>query len=86
MLHDFIRQNKRVGILSYHQKISKSNSIQVISMPLQAHDYAQALYAALRELDRLQPDIIVVENPPATQAWLAINDRLTKATRPYQKS
>ena len=86
ILNDLIGKNKRVGILSYHQRISKTDTIHVISMPMQAHDYAQALYAALRELDHLRPDIIVVEKPPVTESWLAINDRLAKATRPYQAS
>ncbi len=53
-------------------------------MPEQADDYAQALYASLRELDSLQLDMILVEQPPNTEAWRAINDRLCKATSAYQ--
>jgi len=49
-------------------------------MPEQADVYAQALYAALRELDGLQLDMILIEQPPVTEAWRAINDRLGKAT------
>jgi L-threonylcarbamoyladenylate synthase len=38
----------------------------------------------LRELDSLQLDIIVVEQPPQTKSWQAINDRLRKATSVYR--
>ena len=54
----------------------------VIQMPKEPHDYAQALYAALRELDNLQLDRILVEQPPENDAWHAVNDRLRKATVP----
>jgi L-threonylcarbamoyladenylate synthase len=53
-------------------------------MPEQAEDYAKALYASLRELDNLHLDIILVEQPPRTEAWRTINDRVCKATSSYQ--
>ena len=53
---------------------------KIIRMPKRADDYAKVLYAALRELDSLQLDIILVEQPPETEQWRAINDRLCKAT------
>jgi L-threonylcarbamoyladenylate synthase len=84
IVHDLIQRDKKIGILSYHQKINKANSIQIISMPMQSDDYAQVLYAALRELDRLKLDIILIEQPPITENWFAINDRLAKATIAYQ--
>jgi L-threonylcarbamoyladenylate synthase len=37
------------------------------------------LYRALRELDALKADLIVVEAPPAAADWFAINDRLLRA-------
>jgi L-threonylcarbamoyladenylate synthase len=43
--------------------------------------YARGLYASLRRLDRQQPDRILIERPPATEAWAALLDRLTRATR-----
>jgi L-threonylcarbamoyladenylate synthase len=84
VIRDMIKANKRAGILAYNRKIMENNLLHVIAMPKHADDYAQVLYTALRELDRLQPDIILVEQPPATDAWWAINDRLAKATVPYQ--
>jgi L-threonylcarbamoyladenylate synthase len=42
--------------------------------------YARALYRALRTLDAAGLDLIVVEAPPAGDAWLAVNDRLRRAS------
>jgi len=75
---------KRIGVLAYRHPQTESPLIHVIRMPRQADEYAQALYASLRELDRLQPDMILVEQPPETAAWQAINDRLRKATIAFQ--
>ncbi|AUN94634.1 L-threonylcarbamoyladenylate synthase [Pseudazoarcus pumilus] len=42
-------------------------------------DYAHDLYVALRELDALGADLIVVEAPPGTIEWQAVADRLGRA-------
>ncbi|MEY3289288.1 MAG: hypothetical protein RLZZ419_1530 [Pseudomonadota bacterium] len=76
--------SKKVGILAYSLKQTENSLIRLISMPVQADDYAQVLYASLRDLDSLQLDIILVEQPPETAAWRAINDRLGKATSACQ--
>lgn len=86
IIRDLLNGNKRIGVLAYSQKINTTGSIHVISMPKQAPDYAQQLYTALRELDRLKLDVILVEQPSTTDLWSAINDRLAKATVPYQTS
>jgi L-threonylcarbamoyladenylate synthase len=41
--------------------------------------YAQDLYAHLRALDAARTDLILVEAPPLDDAWLAVNDRLSRA-------
>lgn len=41
--------------------------------------YAQALYATLRRLDAADFELILVEAPPETPAWLAVFDRLRRA-------
>ena len=45
--------------------------------------YAQGLYAMLRELDEGGFDRIVIEQPPATAAWRAVNDRLGRAAAAF---
>lgn len=78
----YTNRGKRIGLLAYRQAIPSSTQMHQIKMPEQAEDYAQALYAALRELDHLQLDRILVEQPPEGESWQAINDRLRKATAP----
>lgn len=45
----------------------------------QPQAYAQALYATLRALDREGYERIVVQRPPDTAAWSAVNDRIGRA-------
>jgi len=51
-----------------------------IDAPADADDYARELYANLRRLDAAHPDAILIEAPPAGAAWLAVRDRLARAT------
>lgn len=41
--------------------------------------YAHKLYAALRQMDAVGADIILVEAPPADAEWQGVNDRLRRA-------
>jgi L-threonylcarbamoyladenylate synthase len=41
--------------------------------------YAQMLYANLRTLDAAQTAMILIEAPPVTPEWVAVNDRLGRA-------
>lgn len=41
--------------------------------------YARELYAVLRSFDRLQPEWIVVEQPPDGPEWQGVRDRLLRA-------
>ncbi|MCX7098375.1 MAG: L-threonylcarbamoyladenylate synthase [Methylococcales bacterium] len=81
MLQTLSGQQKKIGLLVYTHPFSENtSSCAIIRMPLSAGGYAQALYSALRELDSQNLDVILVEQPPQTEAWRAINDRLGKAT------
>jgi L-threonylcarbamoyladenylate synthase len=71
---------KKIGLLSYKQQLNINSQVSIINMPKEANTYAQNLYAALRELDSLQLDLILIEQPPESELWQAINDRLFKAT------
>ena len=48
--------------------------------PLDARRYAHDLYANLRQLDAAGTDAILIESIPETPEWLAVHDRLTRAT------
>lgn len=51
-----------------------------VAMPGDPEHYGQQIYATLRALDGPAFDLIIVEKPPQTEAWQAINDRLTRAS------
>lgn len=46
-----------------------------------AADYAQQLYAALRWADTLGAARLLIETPPTGEDWLAVRDRLARATQ-----
>ena len=46
-----------------------------------ASDVAQQLYDTLHKMDALGAEILLIEAPPVTPEWLAILDRLTRASR-----
>jgi L-threonylcarbamoyladenylate synthase len=49
--------------------------------PADARQYAHDLYANLRTLDAANADVILIENVPDDDAWLAVRDRLSRAAR-----
>lgn len=73
-----------LGVMSLSQapmargKIARVRHIQ---MPLQPHAYAQGLYATMRLLDAEGHDCLLVEEPPDTSEWQAINNRLRRAAQ-----
>jgi L-threonylcarbamoyladenylate synthase len=66
----------RVGWLAFDPQPSDA---LVIAMSGEPREYAARLYAALHELDRAGVDRIVVAEPPQTDEWLGVRDRLTRA-------
>ncbi len=63
------------------QEVLKHNPCTLNSLKLGAghQAYGQQLYASLFELDKLKPTTILLEQPPQTANWLAVNDRLNRA-------
>jgi L-threonylcarbamoyladenylate synthase len=51
-----------------------------INAPGASAPYAQELYANLRTLDARGADEIWIEAPPDGPEWVAVNDRLRRAT------
>jgi L-threonylcarbamoyladenylate synthase len=80
------RQGQRVGWLTSKQR-GNLPAVDLIVMPADAKEYAARLYAALHELDVRQVDWIIVDEPPGDEAWLAVRDRLRRASAaPEEKS
>jgi len=81
---------KRVAVLAFSAKprikpspvgvgVRNARPLVWISTDAEPISYAQGLYANLRTLDAAQTSVILVEAPPLTPAWVAINDRLSRA-------
>lgn len=68
-----------IGVLAYGNEILNSTVKKIINMSTDINAYAHDLYSALRDLDDDLIDIILVQKPPQTVEWLAVNDRLSKA-------
>ena len=49
--------------------------------PDDAAQYAHDLYSNLRALDAANADVILIESVPGGDAWVAVRDRLARATR-----
>ena len=69
----------RCGVLAYDQPVQAGMPHFWQMLPADPAGYAHDLYAALRHLDHQQLDLIVVEAPPPTPAWNAVQDRLRRA-------
>ena len=74
------REKQVVGALLISQPIPREVK-HPIQMPSAAEGYAARLYAALHQLDDAGCDRILVERPPDEPAWVAITDRLDRASR-----
>lgn len=85
-----IDQKKRVGFLRLTDSVSdaggtlRRDSGQAarveILMPSDHAQYASILYDTLHELDQKHLDLIIVEPVPMSDEWLAVRDRLTRAS------
>ena len=56
------------------------NGVHGLVMPNTPELYARHLYAALRDLDEAGAERLLIEMPPDTPEWLAVNDRIARAT------
>lgn len=59
---------------------SEHAAIVRTAMPANPVAYGQLLYATLRQLDSARFDRLLVEAPPGSAAWLAVADRLRRAS------
>ena len=73
------QQGKKVATLALSTVRPVMDGVTWVAAPREAGGYAHALYANLRALDDAGCDAILVERPPQTAEWAAINDRLARA-------
>jgi L-threonylcarbamoyladenylate synthase len=85
-----LTDGKRVAVLALSAKprlrpspvgvgVRKARPLVWVNAGSDAVGYAQSLYANLRTLDAAATAIILVEAPPTTVPWEAVNDRLSRA-------
>jgi L-threonylcarbamoyladenylate synthase len=72
--------NAKLGVLAYHPQPAGLASVVWRALPAEPVAYGRRLYAALRELDALSCDELLIEAVPDEPAWLAVADRLRRAT------
>ena len=71
-------QHSKVGVLTYEgEGRPDGENVEVLSGD--PREYGADLYAALHRLDDAGVGTIIVRNPPATEEWLAVRDRLSRA-------
>jgi len=58
---------------------SLPSGMRGIALPAEPDSYAKGLYAALRALDAMQAECILLERPPDGSPWLAVTDRIKRA-------
>ncbi|MBK7953664.1 MAG: threonylcarbamoyl-AMP synthase [Candidatus Accumulibacter sp.] len=79
VLDSLQQTGRRCAVLCYRPLPDAGATHALRCLPADPRAYARALYAALRELDQTAADLIVVEDLPATPAWVAVADRLRRA-------
>ncbi|WP_203824472.1 L-threonylcarbamoyladenylate synthase [Actinoplanes palleronii] len=80
-----LRQADRSGLpaplatLTYEGQPATDSSGTVEILSADPREYAADLYAALHRLDDAGAATILIQEPPHTEDWLAVRDRLTRA-------
>jgi L-threonylcarbamoyladenylate synthase len=78
-VREALAKNERLAVLAPMLCPISDDLIVWLAAPSDPGPFAHALYANLRALDALGCARIVVQKPPASQAWSAIADRLQRA-------
>ncbi len=71
---------KKIAVISLNRAYKNADHNFILSSSGNLHEAASNLFSALRELDKLETDIILAEKFPDEGIGLAINDRLARAS------
>jgi L-threonylcarbamoyladenylate synthase len=80
LLHEAREQSalgKRISVLAIG---ALPEGVPGQALPADAEAYAHGIYAAMRALDAGGAGLLLVERPPAGTAWVAVHDRLRRAS------
>ena len=78
-LAELNRAGKSVGLLAHAVSSASCPAHSWCLLPDEPEGFARGFYAALRELDQGDNDLIVVEAIPSGADWMAVADRLRRA-------
>jgi L-threonylcarbamoyladenylate synthase len=78
-LRNALVAGEKVAVLAPTPQAISHDLVAWKQSPTDPAGFAHDLYASLRELDTLGCVRILVQQPPAGEAWLAVNDRLHRA-------
>jgi L-threonylcarbamoyladenylate synthase len=71
----------RIGVLAQRPPLGSFRSVTWVNAGTRLDSYAHDLYANLRTLDAANADVMLIEKVPEGDGWLAVRDRLVRATR-----
>jgi L-threonylcarbamoyladenylate synthase len=74
-----LSEGKNIGLLTLTPALVTGDCRHNISLTENSAHYETELYSALRKLDKLNLDLILIEQPPDNETWSTVLDRLTKA-------
>lgn len=81
-----VTQGQRVGVLTRQEGVHKpvlspveGPGLYYYLLPDDPKDYAHELYDTLRKADARRLDMLLIEELPQDEAWLAVRDRVTRA-------
>lgn len=74
------RDGKRIAMVFFGNTAVDATAIVRVPMPETPGEYGTRLYGVLHDLDQLGLDRILIQMPPATDEWLAVRDRLRRAS------
>ena len=72
-------RGERIALIARGRAPSHPAATHCEAMPADPEGYARELYSTLRRLDGQGFDALLLESPPTTPEWLAVNDRLMRA-------
>lgn len=75
---EFLQAGK-LALVAHTPVVIDDDNFAAVILENSAADYARSIYAALRELDEKNPDVIVVEGISETGEGAAVMDRLRRA-------
>ncbi|MEK9720638.1 MAG: L-threonylcarbamoyladenylate synthase [Quisquiliibacterium sp.] len=82
-INALLAQGVRLAVWSREQPRRQDSRLHWEPAPLQASDYARALYGMLRRMDAIGLDRMLIEAVPAGEQWDAVRDRLTRAAATF---